>query len=342
MKSCYESKHMIEGDKAWNQGNFKAAMTSYQKHLGLLDNETKKHSAMSKKLVFKDAYGLCAMHVVHAYARSVNQFLDVYDNLSQEAQLEQIRGFEPMLNQINRYLLVFNNNYAAVRGNKSSKIAADEVKSTFDFLSKVLDSFSDVCGILADNNPSAQTGLLNTAATAMYITIKLLQQFNPEDLSTDKHLSVLMYLESLYSQTKNDVYLHKMETILNDYQLLNTEMDARSELELICYALQVDIKLHKATRWDLLSRGTDLMQSGGISKQGVRDFNLIQREFEDVFYGDMPPLGSIEDLPHQLSDDEQPAASSSSSFGGFAFFDSQARARRLMENPEALDAVVTR
>lgn len=369
MPNYYSSTYTTAGDEAKKAADkakkidekaemidyYKTAATNYEKHLALMEREAEKRPAISQTFEFNDAYAFYLMQIMHVSTLSTACLLTKLTGISPEAMIDEMQENAFFVNTSGNYaenFFIYYNKAKQLQKKQPSKINIGSAINLFRFMAKIADAYSDKFGQLADTKDwdiRQQITALSAAARAMKNAIILFEKFNPSESSLVYHLSLMMYLESLYLYTEDESYLKQLEKQLKfDHQMIHKTPEQK--LELICYHLLVNTVLYRADDDTLIKKANELIEKYDIKGEPLDDFQQEKARFETERYRNMPPPLSFEcfcgeencdnvpSLGFQLSDDvsnspseERTQAASSSIFDAGLFFRPQVRVPAIRE-----------
>ncbi|KTD54785.1 hypothetical protein [Legionella quateirensis] len=286
MKNYIGSVHHIRGDRHYNKKEYNKALACYVLGLNVLESKIAKDPEILTSKVFCDQYAYALSDVLNTQSRTLNQFVMGSKTVTTENLLKTLSFYSSLLTTINHRYLAMNESWEFICEEKKCKTKPKQIIIVYTLLTESLELLSDLWSATADevnsSHPNYET-LLNQSCTAMKLAIDIKSRL-PESAGIEMHCGYLNLLEQLYYFKKDadfqEALLINMKKHLEQYQLLNGfQDDPVTQLELISYALLVDVHLHGVSNTQLIAQGQEIIASlterSAANEKVISDFTKL-------------------------------------------------------------------
>lgn len=329
MKKYINSAHQKNGDKFYNKKKFNKALDFYVLGLNYLESEIDKNPKVITSATFHDEYARALSDVLITQGRIIDQFIIDSQSLETNELLNRLSVYSSIVAGIGAKVHNMNKSWDFICNESKTKTKQKHITNTYALLALSLELLSDLWSATADEvertHPNYES-LLSQSCTAMKLAIEL-KSGPPESAGIDMHCGYLNLLEQLYNFKKDAEFqkalLINIKKHLDEYQLLEVLHNAPiTQLELISYALLVDVHLHHTSNTQLIAEGKKIVASiterTDANEKVISDFdNLVAQAVHFHRQGSSSSSSSTISLPVSRMPQQQsrsvPAYSSSSS-----------------------------
>ncbi|CDZ76446.1 hypothetical protein BN59_00715 [Legionella massiliensis] len=352
MKNYINSINQKTGNRYYNSKKYSKALIHYLKGLAILETQIDQSPKILTSIAFCDHYVYALTDVLYTQSQLINQFVRESVNVTNDELLENLSFYRSMLTTITNRVISMSDSWENIRNEKKRTTKAQQVTVVYKLLAENLELLSDLWFATADElgvtTPHYER-LLNESCRAMKLAIAT-QSKLPGAIGLNMHCGYLNLLERLYyfkqDTASKQEFLAKMKAHLERYQLLAVTQDnPPTQLELISYALLVDVKLHGISNNYLIAQGQALVDSiiedNPAASQAISDFNKLV-ELSSHFPSSSHASAS-QQAPIQTLSRATPTSSSSSSEVPQAPMEPNPLGnivRLLMRNPERIEQMV--
>ncbi|MBL7525096.1 hypothetical protein [Legionella bononiensis] len=268
MKVYIRSVHQITGDRHYNKKEYNKALARYVLGLNALESSITKDPEILTSAAFCDQYAYALSDVLNTQSRIINQFVIDSQSVTTEKLLTSLSFYSSLMTTISHRVRSMNESWEFIRQENKRQTKPKQITIVYTLLTESLELLSDLWSATADEVDSTHPNyerLLHQSSTAMKLAIDV-QSRLPESARIDMHCGYLNLLEQLYYFKKDadfrEALLINMKKHLEQYQLLSGLQDNPvTQLELISYALLVDVHLHRVSNTQLIAQGQEIIAS---------------------------------------------------------------------------------
>lgn len=329
MKNYINSIHQKTGDAYYDKKNYNKALARYKLGLNALESEIAKDPEILTSASFCDQYVYAISDVLHTQSMIINRFVIDSEHVTTDKLLKSLPLYSSLLTTISHNVGFMNESWEFIRNEDKRETKPKQIRIVYTLLARDLELLSDLWSATADEvgrtHPNYDC-LLNQSCTAMKLAIDAKSRL-PDPAGVEMHCGYLNLLEQLYyfkhDEDFQEALLINMKKHLEEHQLLMMlQDDPITQLELISYALLVDVHLQHVPNTQLIAQGKNIVASiterTDVNKKIISDFeNLAAQSARLPRQGGLSSSSTSISLPVSRKPQQQtryePARASSSS-----------------------------
>ncbi|WED42664.1 hypothetical protein [Legionella cardiaca] len=231
MKFYFNTPNQINGDTAYNEGNFEEAIDYY--HKGLTDLQRYAATTLPKHTDFYDGLAYVLVDILTVEAQFISDSIDDFAKAQTHWQ-----SANSLIQELD---VVFSEK---LRGKHNIETTEEVIQKVYSMLANACEEISDeIVDALEslENIHAIPSPTLAEATEWMQRAITYRQKAN-ETIPLASHLGYLHLLEQQYKTTQNESALNVIANYINNHRLLEQPIaEPLQKLELLSYAIRVAV-----------------------------------------------------------------------------------------------------